>query len=43
MRPITRKETNAEKFNGRSLHELWLRFNQREKALLIQGCYSEFT
>ena len=32
--PITRKGTNALKFNGRSLHELMVAFNQREKGYL---------
>ena len=32
--PITRKGTNALKFNGRSLHELMVAFNQHEKGYL---------
>lgn len=34
--PINRKGSNALKYNGRSLHELLVAFNQKKKAACIQ-------
>ncbi|WEV39665.1 metallophosphoesterase [Lactobacillus sp. ESL0681] len=42
--PINRKGSNALKYNGRSLHELLVAFNQREKGRMhsVQGIPAEF-